>query len=63
MTAGEDFKVGDVVCIDGDKVMPMYTEDEEMFGVVAANAKKGGKVLVAAKSALGSKANTTEKVK
>ena len=45
--AGDDFEVGDVVVLDGGKVMPMYSEDQDMYGVVAANAKKDGKVLIA----------------
>jgi hypothetical protein len=49
--AGDDFEVGDVVTLDGDKVMPMYSEDQKMYGVAAAAAKKGGKVLIAATGA------------
>lgn len=47
-TAGDDFSVNDVVWLDGETVRPMFDESVDMFGVVAANAVKGGKVLVAA---------------
>ena len=45
--AGVDFEVGDVVILNGNTAMPMYSEDEHMYGVVAANAKKNQKVLIA----------------
>ena len=51
MTAGDDFEVGDVVINNDGVAMPMFNEEQEMFGVVSAPAKKGGKVLIAAKGA------------
>ena len=47
-TAGDDLSVNDVVWLDGEVVMPMFDRGVEMYGVVAANAVKGEKVLVAA---------------
>ena len=46
--AGDDLSVNDVVWLDGETVRPMFDESVEMYGVVAANALKGGWVLVAA---------------
>ena len=48
-TAGVDLEKGDVVVLSNEIAMPMYSEEQDMYGVAAANAKKGGKVLIAAK--------------
>ncbi len=42
-----DLSVNDVVVMTPDGVAPMYSEDQQMYGVCAASGKKGGKVLVA----------------
>jgi hypothetical protein len=47
LVAGDDFQVNDVVRLDGDTVYPMLDDSREFFGVVLANAYKGGRVLVA----------------
>lgn len=45
--AGVDFMVNDVVILNGETVMPMYSEDQEMYGICAARGIKGNKVLIA----------------
>lgn len=45
--AGDDFDVNDVVWLDGDIVKPMFDRSVDLYGVVAASAKKGGEVLIA----------------
>ena len=47
-TAGDDLMVNDVVSINIGIVMPMFDETVKMYGVVAADAKKGDEVLIAA---------------
>jgi len=49
-TAGCDFEVNDVVTLVDDIAMPMDSEDQEMYGVVAANSFCGQKVLIAARN-------------
>lgn len=46
--AGDDFQVNDVVILEDGKLMPMFSEDQELFGIVAAIGKKGYPCLVAA---------------
>ena len=45
--AGVDLEIDDVVILSDGVVMPMYSEDQTMYGVVAADSKKGKKVLIA----------------
>ena len=46
--AGDDFQVNDVVTLVDGKLMPMFSEEQELYGAIAASAKKGRLALVAA---------------
>lgn len=46
--AGDDLSVNDVVVLSNDVAMPMYSENQTMYGVVAVKVKKGDMVLLAA---------------